>query len=118
MNYCWAGPKRPGGPQRMRKRSPATTQPRLAPASAAATDKGDPSVSERNRGREEDDDATRRRWHLRRDHRRYCVRLTPAHLEDPFIAMIAAARGSGDGHGSARPRLGRLRREDDATSRT
>ena len=64
MNYCWAGPKRPDGPQRMRKRTlarPRMARPRLAPASIAATDKGDPRDSDIGRGKEEDDDVARRR---------------------------------------------------------
>ena len=53
MNYCWAGPKRPGGPQRMRKRSPATTRPRLAPALAQRLTMG-PHTTERKTGEEEE----------------------------------------------------------------
>ena len=112
--YCWAGPKerRPTTHAQATPAWPRTARPRLAPASAAATDKGDPRVSERNRGREEDDGATRRRWHLRRDHRCYCVCLTHVHLVVPSIDAIVAARGNGDGHGGARPWHDRLRRDD------
>ena len=84
--------------------------PGLAPASASATDKGAPRVSESDRGGRRDDGATRRRWQLRRGHWCYGVRLTRAHLVEPSIEAIAAAKGGGDGHGGARPRLGRLRR--------
>jgi len=107
--YYWASPNRSGGPRHTRWRGPNTTWPMLAPTSAAATDKGDPRVSERNRGREEDDGATRQWWHLHRDHRRYCVHLTRAHLVVTSIDAIVVAKGNGDDHGGARPRHGRLR---------
>ena len=58
---------------------------------------------------EEDDGGTRRRWLLRRDQRRYCVRLTHAHLEEPSIEAIVAGKSNGDSHGGARPWLDRLR---------
>ena len=111
MNYCWAGPKRPGGPQRMRKRSPG-----LAPASAIATDIRDPCDSETDRGGGGDGGATRRRWHLRRVQRYYDVLLARPHLAVLSIEAIAAATGNGDGHGGARPWHGRLRRGDGATA--
>ena len=116
MNYCWAGPKRPGGPQRMRKRSPGTTRPRLAPASTAATGIWDPPDRETGRGGRRDGGATRRRWHLRRVQRCYGVSLINAHLTVPSIEAIVAAKGGGDGHGGVRPRHGQLRRDDGATA--
>ena len=44
----------------MRKHSPDTTRPRLAPASASAADARDPPDRETGRGREEDDGVARR----------------------------------------------------------
>ena len=68
-------------------------------------------ATERQAGEERTDDGVaRRRWQLRRGHRCYGVRLTHAHLAVPSIEAIAAAKGNGDGHGGAQPRLGRLRR--------
>ena len=72
-----------GGPRATLAQTRQRRGPRWAPASASAADKVDPRVSERNRGTEEDDGGTRRRWLLRRDQRRYCVRLTRAHLVVP-----------------------------------
>ena len=108
----WAGPDRLGGPRRTRKRSPDSVRPTLAPASASATDKGAPRDRETGRGGRKDGGTTRRRWQLRRGHRCYGVRLTRAHLVEPSIEAIATAKGNGDGHGGARPWLGRLRRDD------
>ena len=59
---------------------------------------------------EEDDGGTRRRWLLRRDQRCLRVRLNLADLGEPSFVAIDATRRGGDGHGSARPRHGRLRR--------
>ena len=95
-----------------------TVRPRLAPASASAADSRAPRDSETDRGAEEGDGATRRRWLLRRNHLRYDVRVDHAHLVDPSIATIATARGGGDEHGGARPRHVRLRRTDGDTSTT
>ena len=102
--------KRTGVAQDTAPAAQHTVRPRLAPASASAADSRAPRDSETDRGAEEGDGATRRRWLLRRNHLRYDVRLDHAHLVDPSIATIATARGGGDEHGGARPRHVRLRR--------
>ena len=75
------------------------------------TDGRGPRVSETDRGAEEDDGATRRRWLLRRNHLRYDVHLDHAHLAVYSIEAIVAATGVGDEHGGARPRHGRFWRD-------
>ena len=82
----------------------------LAPALASTADKRDPRDSETDRGTEEDNGVARRQWLLWRGQRCIGARLINAHLAVPSILAITAARGGGDGHGGARPRLGRLRR--------
>ena len=104
---------RPGQIRRPTTRANAaqhSVRPRLATSSAATTDKGDPRVSERNRGGRTAGGVVRRRWLLRRRQRCQHVCLTQAHLGEPIIAASDSARGGGDGHGGARPRHGRLRR--------
>ena len=100
----------------MRKRSPATTRPKLAPTFALATNTRDPRDSEIGRGGERDDGEARRRRQLRRVQWCYGVHLTRAHLAVPSIEAIAAAKGNGDDHGGARPRHGRLRRGYDVSA--
>ena len=81
------------------------------------TDDGTPHDRETDRGREEDDGATRRRWLLRRGQRCYDVRLARAHLAVSSIDAIVAATRVGDEHGGARPRHGRLRSDYGTTAR-
>ena len=95
-----------------------TARPRLAPASASAADSRAPRDSETDRGAEDDDGVTRRRWLLRRRQWCQCVRLTLANLGEPSIAAKDVARGGGDEHGGAQPRHGRLRRTDGDTATT
>ena len=92
--------------------------PGPAPALALAANNRDPRDSEIDRGTEEDDDATRRRWFLRRRQWCQCVRLTLANLGEPSIAAKDVARGGGDEHGGAQPRHGRLQRTDGDTATT
>ena len=77
----------------------------------SVTDDGTPRDRETDRGREEDDGATRRWWLLQRGQRCYGGHLTRAHLVVPSIEASAAAIGGDDDHGGARPRHGRLRRD-------
>jgi len=72
----------------------------------------DPHVSERNRGTEEDDGGTRRRWLLQRRQRCFCVHYISARLAVSLIDAFGAATEVGDEHGGAWPRHGRLRRDD------
>ena len=81
----------------------------LPPEPRRLTGRG-PRVSETGRGAEEDDGATRRRWLLQRRQRCQRFRLTQADIGEQSIAANDAARGGGDGHGGARPRLDLLRR--------
>ena len=89
---------------RIRQRGPEAAQPRSGSRlCASAADDGDPRVSERNRGGGTDGGVVRRRWLLRRRQRCQRVRLTQAHLGEPFIAACDSPRGGGDEHGGARP---------------
>ena len=115
--YWWAGPRN-GGPRAHRRGPSRRRGPSWAPAWASAADKADPLVSERNRGGATAGGLVRRRWLFWRTRRHRRVPHTHAHLEDPSIATIAAARGGGDEHGGARPRHVRLRRTDGDTATT
>ena len=82
------------------------TRPTPVPASASKTDRGDPRISERNRGGRTAGGVVRRRWLLQRRQRCQRVRLTQAHLGEPFIAANDSARGvvtstAAHGHGRA-----------------
>ena len=116
----WAGSDRLGGPRRTRPHTPArprsTTRPTAGSRLRASADKRVPQDSETDRGGGKDDGVARRRWQLRRGHRCQRVRLTRAHLVVPSISAITIARGNGDGHGGARPWVGRLRRGDGITA--
>ena len=104
--------RRNGGPRSRHRHGPETARPSQAPASAAATDARVPHDRETDRGGRKDDGVARRRWQLRWGHRCQCVLLTRVHLGTPSIEAILVARGSGDGHGGARPWVDRLRRGD------
>ena len=93
-----------------------TARPRLAPASASVADSRAPRDSETDRGAEDDDGVTRRRWLLRRRQWCQCVRLSLTNLGEPSIAAKEVARGGGDEHEGARPRHGRLWRDDGASA--
>ena len=114
-HYCWAGPEEHGGPRSTRLHTPARPRSGAAHVGSrlrASADKRDPQDSETDRGGGKDDGVARRRWQLQRGHRSQRVHLTHAHLGIPSIVAIPAARGSGDGHGGARPWVDRLRRGD------
>ena len=114
-SYWWAGPEKHGGPRRAHQHSVRprnTAQPTAGSRLRAAADERAPQVRETDRGGKKSDDVARRRWQLWRGHQYQLVHLTHAHLGIPSIAAISAARGNGDGHGGARPRVGQLRRGD------
>ena len=95
---------RPGRIRRTAKHAlawPKTRRgPGQAPASAQQLTHGS-RTTERQTGKEE---------------RTAAWLVTRAHLVVPSILAIFADKGSDDGHGGARPRVGRLRRGDGVTA--
>jgi hypothetical protein len=92
------------------RRGPLTraARGRLPPARAA--DGVTPRVRERTGEGRKATTVACRRWQLRRGHGYQRVHLTRAHLGVPLIATISVPREDGGGHGSARTRVGQLRR--------
>ena len=99
-----------------RQRGPALGVAHAGSRLGSATDDGAPRDREIDKGGRKDGGVACRRWHLWRVQRCYGVRLIHAHLTVPSIEAIVAAKGGGDGHGSARPQHGRLRRDDGVTA--